>query len=127
MSWWEHMVSLDDAACKRAMESMWADERKWFVPHTLCEICANACGFCSWSEKDVQQPVPGWEAIRADLVERQTGGQPRTVESYVVVKCPQFVLEEQYAKYYEAFGADTAQKQLEWRKVSSRRREKRNA
>lgn len=62
-----------------------------YVPTTLCELCANACGGCRWSRKDVQEPVPGWEAARRDLP-----WDGRMLESYVVLDCPEFVGETRH-------------------------------
>ena len=56
-----------------------------YVPTTLCELCENACGGCRWSQKDVQEPVDGWEAVRRDLP-----GEAGRLESYVVLECPEY-------------------------------------
>lgn len=69
---------------------------------TLCEVCGNACGGCSWSEYGVQRPVPGWDAVRNDIRTPGDRAKPR-VESYAVLDCPEFVLEERYAREYQAF------------------------
>lgn len=62
---------------------------------TLCEICANACGGCSWSRYKVQSPVPGWTAI-----------QREGDVSWTVLDCPEFALEERYRSCYERFLAE---------------------
>lgn len=59
-----------------------------YTPSTLCEICGNACGHCSWSQKNVQKPVEGWEAIRNDIMPHGKGAEQ--VESYVVLSCPEY-------------------------------------
>ena len=54
---------------------------------TLCWICNNACGRCSWS-KDYK-PVEGWKAkptkIRFQDIED---------DSFCVIECPEFELLE---------------------------------
>lgn len=56
-------------------------------PHTLCEVCANACGGCCWSEYGVQRPVPGWSAVRNDI--NIFGDRSSLkIESYAVLDCP---------------------------------------
>ena len=54
---------------------------------TLCWDCANALGGCSWSEYPTQTPVEGWEAERRDIHNKQG----EDIESYIVIKCPQFI------------------------------------
>jgi hypothetical protein len=77
-------------------------EKRIYKPATLCELCAKACGGCSWSKYGVQQPVEGWTAIRCDQI--CSGGEfAREVESYVVVDCPEFELEEKNAWAWEKF------------------------
>ena len=75
-----------------------------FTPETLCDLCENACGRCCWSRKDEQRPVPGWDAVRRDVPMRY---EDRTVwmESYVVLWCPQFVLEDRSRIYWDKFDA----------------------
>ena len=81
-----------------------------YKPTTLCEVCANACGGCSWSEKDVQKPVEGWDAIRNDITNISSSKDGRTWsrmdESYLVLACPQFELEERYWWAYERFNPE---------------------
>lgn len=78
------------------------DQHPNYCPQTLCEVCGNALGSCSWSEKDNQRPVPGWEAIRKDIIVGD--GNSRTLtESYTVFKCPQFKLEEHNRWAYDRF------------------------
>jgi len=95
---------------------MAAKDSPWYVPHTLCEVCANACGGCSWSEKNIQTPVEGWEAVRNDIsVNDKTKGSYREgiCESYVVLACPQFELEEQHRWAYERFDPEKARRHAE--------------
>jgi hypothetical protein len=47
---------------------------------SLCWLCGNACGGCSWSES--LTPVEGWTATKEKLY----GG----LESYNVIACPLF-------------------------------------
>lgn len=65
---------------------------------TLCELCDNAYGFCRWSAKGIQKPVEGWTAIRRDIENISLTGY---TESYVVLECPEFVLQECYRNYWE--------------------------
>lgn len=78
-----------------------------YTPSTLCEICENACGGCSWSKKNVQNPVEGWTALRNDLPCHGDYASNKMVESYVVIRCPEYIpdkfaekypLNEEYAK-----------------------------
>ena len=82
-------------------------EKKHYRPQTLCELCDNACGGCSWSEYGVQQPVKGWDAIRVDLMyNNQVYSGFRKIffsESYIVLSCPQFKLEERSAWAFANF------------------------
>lgn len=61
---------------------------------TICWYCDRACGGkngCSWSR--TYTPVEGWTAIRNDMgVQRGYLGRriSRSVESYRVIKCPEF-------------------------------------
>lgn len=75
-----------------------------YIPGTLCELCGNACGHCCWSRKDVQVPVPGWDAVRRDVPMRY---EKTTVwvESYVVLDCPEFRMEERSRAYWDKFDA----------------------
>lgn len=59
---------------------------------TLCDFCANACGHCPWSQKNLQSPVPGWDAVRHDLRLLDDPSSPLD-ESYIVFHCPLFLLE----------------------------------
>ena len=68
-----------------------------FVPYTLCDICKNACGFCSWSKKDVQKPVEGWRAIRFDIPNFRS--YMPFMESYVVLDCPEYKPDQYSEKY----------------------------
>ena len=54
---------------------------------TLCWVCQNCFGGCSWSRDYI--PVEGWKA-KATTVQRQ----PREgVASYLVLSCPEFLPE----------------------------------
>ena len=68
-----------------------------FNASTLCDLCANACGFCEWSEKNAR-PVPGWEAIRNDIL-YFNGRENVKIESYAVLDCPKFVPDANGARY----------------------------
>lgn len=57
---------------------------------TLCWDCANACGGCSWSSREAQ-PVDGWDATPTKVNMTIEHNQPRSVDSYIVHSCPQFV------------------------------------
>lgn len=63
---------------------------------TLCEVCRNALGKCSWSEYGRWEPIDGWEAIRNDIV---IPGANRKEESYIVLACPEYV-PDKYAEDY---------------------------
>lgn len=73
-----------------------------FTPGTLCDLCGNACGHCSWSRKGEQKPVPSWDAVRRDVPMRYLD-EVTWLESYVVLDCPEFLLEERSAVYMERF------------------------
>lgn len=68
-----------------------------YTPSTLCEVCENACGGCSWSEKNVQKPVEGWEAVRNDIFYH--GTKSEFIESYIVLSCPKYK-PDHFAKKY---------------------------
>ena len=74
-----------------------------YRPATLCEVCNNACGGCVWSKHGVQKPVPGWDAIRRDLSD--------SGESYIVLDCPKFELEEHNRWAYEKFDREKIREQ----------------
>ena len=87
-----------------------------YTVSTLCEVCQNACGGCTWSRYGVQKPVDGWEAIWNDLVSNHGGvSNPFfvTMESYVVLSCPQYV-PDHFAKRYP-FNQDTAKRRAKIR------------
>lgn len=90
-------------------------QRQMYKPRTLCELCANSYGYCSWSEKNVQQPVEGWDAIRHDLCtfarKYNNGNIVRTMESYIVLDCPKFELEEHNRWAYEKFDREKIREQ----------------
>lgn len=78
-----------------------------YRPITLCEVCARAAGLCHWSQKDNMRPVPGWDAIRKDVRMQTTkGATQRFIESYIVLSCPLFELEEHNRWAYERFEPD---------------------
>ena len=79
-----------------------------YTVSTLCEICRNALGKCSWSEYGKQTPVEGWEAIRMDVVSQD---RERREESYIVLACPQYAPDE-YAKIYP-FNREKAERRAE--------------
>lgn len=86
-----------------------------YKPTTLCDVCANACGGCSWSEQGVQQPVEGWDAIRHDVAanDKSKGYARMTLsESYVVLACPMFELEERHRWAYERFDPEVTRRRL---------------
>lgn len=64
------------------------------MKQTLCWICENACGKCSWS-KDFT-PVDGWKAKPTEIASYTTSkkGIRRKVSysSYHVTECPEFKL-----------------------------------
>ncbi len=82
-------------------------DREHYTPRTLCEVCAKACGGCSWSRKGVQQPVEGWDAIRHDLQYEDNSycGARKDFynESYIVLRCPEFELEPRNAWAFKKF------------------------
>lgn len=78
-----------------------------YRPKTLCEVCSKATGFCPWSEKGNMRPVPGWDAIRSGLKYQGT-----SVESYIVLCCPQFSLEEKFQWAYERFNPERIRRKL---------------
>ena len=69
-----------------------------FNASTLCDLCANACGFCEWSEYGNMRPVPGWEAIRNDIL-YFNGRENVKIESYIVLDCPKYRPDENGARY----------------------------
>lgn len=82
---------------------------------TLCDVCENACGSCEWSEKWVQKPVPGWDAVRRDVSNETTIDGKRIqmlVESYIVLRCPKFVLEEKWAASYARWDPEKRREKL---------------
>lgn len=83
---------------------------------TLCDVCENACGGCEWSEKWVQKPVPGWDAVRRDVQNQAKYAHKdcyALVESYTVLHCPKFVLEEKRAQWYERWDPEKRRRELE--------------
>lgn len=55
------------------------------IEATICWICKNACGSCSWSKSFT--PVENWVAKPTKL----KIGDGRYVDSYIVKKCPRYV------------------------------------
>lgn len=80
----------------------------WYTPNTLCEVCEKACGGCPWSKHGVQRPVYGWDAIRKDI--RVSKDAP-PLESYIVLDCPLFELEERHRWAYEKFDPEAIREQ----------------
>lgn len=90
---------------KKSIEA--EEEIPQYKASTLCELCENACGGCSWSEHGKQTPVEGWEAIRIDVI--CAGRADRKLEeSYTVLACPEYV-PDRYAERYP-FDRDFAEK-----------------
>lgn len=89
-----------------------------YTPATLCELCGNACGFCSWSKKGVQEPVEGWRAVRVDLASPDGSA---LIESYVVQECPEFALEARCAPYLARWDPDKAARAAERRRANNAR------
>lgn len=72
---------------------------------TLCWYCANVYGGCSWSARS-KEPVDGWDAFRIDLLPqayKMRTMKPCKIESYIVVDCPQFVLDGRFAEEFSAW------------------------
>lgn len=86
-----------------------------FIPTTLCDLCANACGGCEWSDCGNMRPVPGWEAVRNDVKSCRGENNDVVVESYVVLSCPKF--EQDRMEY--TFSRETAMKFLRLREAGS--------
>lgn len=70
-----------------------------FKATTLCDLFANACGGCEWSKYGDMRPVPGWEAIRSDVLSSRNGGGGAPLESYIVLDCPKYHPDENGARY----------------------------
>lgn len=68
------------------------------------------------------RPVDGWQAIRNDVSPNKVGGA--YVESYVVLACPEFVLDPRFACEYLLYSKnDTAEyikTRLELRKANQK-------
>ena len=70
---------------------------------TLCWKCANACGGCSWTERDKKtgkvrfQPVEGWKAVPENL-KNNGGSGPKVIKSFRVIFCPMFRRDERRTK-----------------------------
>lgn len=62
--------------------------RRYFIhkksSETLCWLCKNSCGGCSWSSKFI--PVEGWEAIPTKI-NIQDG---ESIDSFHVIRCPEY-------------------------------------
>lgn len=97
-------------------------EARTYRPATLCEVCERACGRCCWSAFGVQQPVPGWDAVRRDILGTDTRGRTGPgayVESYVVLYCPEFALEEKNRWAYERFRPEDVRREVSRRERTS--------
>lgn len=69
---------------------------------SLCWYCLNVYGRCSWHRKP-WEPVDGWDAFRIDVfsqIHQAKTMKPRKVESYIVVDCPQFVLDGRFKEEF---------------------------
>lgn len=88
------------------------NEYKWgmndYTVSTLCEICKNACGGCSWSRYGEAKPVEGWEAIRNDLICHDGHLTSHRVGSYIVLSYPQYRPDKFASKY--PFDKETAKR-----------------
>lgn len=72
---------------------------------SLCWYCANSYGGCSWSGRS-KEPVDGWDAFQIDqTVTDYNRGIPkiRKIESYIVIECPQFDLDDRFAEEFSAW------------------------
>lgn len=56
---------------------------------TLCWKCKKATCKCSWSKNFI--PVKGWKAEPTKVLSRNSARSDRTVDSYLVLECPEFV------------------------------------
>lgn len=54
---------------------------------TLCWICKNACGSCSWSRS--LTPVKGWEAKKIKVKGNFYTGE--ILDSFIVKNCPEYI------------------------------------
>ena len=55
---------------------------------TICWKCSRACGQCSWSAEF--RPINGWVAIKTIIKADKGVMDQREIDSYIVLKCPQF-------------------------------------
>lgn len=82
---------------------------------TLCWCCGKCYGGCSWSRKAFlgynPKPVEGWEAIQRNLKALRAQGGERTIESYVVLSCPEFALDPKFEFEYMRFSKLHAKRQ----------------
>lgn len=72
---------------------------------SLCWYCANAYGGCSWSGRS-KEPVDGWDAFQIDQTVTDCNRckpKKRKIESYIVVECPQFDLDDRFAEEFSAW------------------------
>lgn len=110
----------DNIESKKITETKWS-ESSTSQSSTLCWCCSNAYGGCSWSIK--YEPVEGWDAIRNDLhiYTTQDGliAGPRESISYVVLECPEFVLDERFKEEYAQYSRESVVKKLKHRKMVS--------
>ena len=55
--------------------------------YTLCWDCANATGFCSWSQEGI--PVEGWDAAATKI--KSSSHNVKPIDSFIVHRCPRFI------------------------------------
>ncbi len=55
---------------------------------SLCGLCKNSVGLCSWSARLI--PVKGWEAERV----MHKGQAKEKIQGYRVISCPKFIKHE---------------------------------
>ena len=80
-------------------------------PLTLCDVCAKAAGGlggCSWSRKGEQRTVPGWDAVRRDI--RIGPVYEWSTESYVVLRCPECVVDGHRQAEFRQFDPERARR-----------------
>lgn len=90
-----------------------------------CDVCANACGGCEWSDRF--EPVPGWEAIPMTIRARDMWTKPNgkfgyyyhDVDSYAIIDCPKLVVEEHWKDWWAKYDKDMARARAERRKKAA--------
>jgi hypothetical protein len=78
---------------------------------TLCDVCAKAAGGlggCVWSRKGEQQPVPGWDAVRRDML--VGANYSESTESYIILHCPEFLVDKHRQAEYRQFDPERARR-----------------